>query len=153
MVGCEYFNSAFCSIFVEQLQQVEYMPKLKETITLKSIVGYITIISTVFGAGYSFHLYMLNQQKQIISQLTPQFEVIDSKLTAMNTRIDKGFQLNYIRDTMQINAFDRYKMQQASNESQRVKVLSEILKQVKEREPYYMLFPDTSKKKIYMSNR
>lgn len=128
------------------------MPKLKETITLKSIIGYITVISTVFGAGYSFHLYMLNQQKQIISQITPQFQTIESRLIAMNKKIDKGFTLAFIRDTMQINALDKYRIQQARNESQRVQVLSEILKQVKEREPYFMYFPDTSKKKVYMSN-
>jgi hypothetical protein len=128
------------------------MPKLKETITLKSIIGYITIISTVFGAGYSFHLYMLNQQKQIISQITPQFQTIESRLIVMNKKIDNGFKLAYIRDTMQINALDKYRIQQARNESQRVQVLSEILKQVKEREPYFMYFPDTSKKKL-MSNR
>lgn len=128
------------------------MPKLKETITLKSIIGYITVISTVFGAGYSFHLYMLNQQKQIISQITPQFQTIESRLIVMNKKIDNGFKLAYIRDTMQINALDKYRIQQARNESQRVQVLSEILKQVKEREPYFMYFPDTSKKKVYMSN-
>lgn len=128
------------------------MPKLKETITLKSIIGYITVISTVFGAGYSFHLYMLNQQKQIISQITPQFQTIESRLIVMNKKIDKGFTLAFIRDTMQINALDKYRIQQARNESQRVQVLSEILKQVKEREPYFMYFPDTSKKKL-MSNR
>lgn len=128
------------------------MPKLKETITLKSIIGYITVISTIFGAGYSFHLYMLNQQERFISQLTPKFEAIDNKLITMNKKIDKGFTLAFIRDTMQINALDKYRIQQARNESQRVQVLSEILKQFKEREPYFMYFPDTSKKKVYMSN-
>lgn len=129
------------------------MPKLKETITLKSIIGYITVISTIFGAGYSFHLYMLNQQKQIISQITPEFKTIENRLTTLNKKIDKGFSLAFIRDTMQINALDKYRIQQARNETQRVQVLSEILKQVKEREPYFMFSPDTLKKKVFMSNR
>lgn len=130
------------------------MQKLKEAITLKGIVGYITAVSTLLGMGYSFHVYMLNQQKQIISQITPRFEAIDNKLTTMNTRINNGFKLNYIRDTMQINALDKYRIQQASSESQRVQILSEILKQIKEREPYYIYVPeiDSSKKKVYMSN-
>lgn len=128
------------------------MPKLKETITLKGIVGYITAVSTLLGMGYSFHVYMLNQQKQILSQLTPQFQTIENRLTVLNKKIDKGFTLAFIRDTMQINALDKYRIQQARSESQRVQVLSEILKQVKEREPYFMYFPDTSKKKVYMSN-
>lgn len=129
------------------------MSKLKEQITFKGIIGYVTAISTLLGMGYSFHVYMSNQQERFISQLTPKFQAIDNKLITMNKKIDKGFELAFIRDTMQINAFDKYRLQQTKNESQRVQVLSEILKQVKEREPYFMYRPDTSKKKVLMSNR
>jgi hypothetical protein len=124
------------------------------------VYGKWVIFASVIGIGFTLYAKFEEQKRQfiegVVSQIKPEIETLKHDLKSEITKINLQLEFARKRDTMQLNALNRYRMSQAKSEREQIEIYKDIQKQLEQRQDYLLqeeiytpyIPEDTLKKKL-----
>jgi nitrogenase subunit NifH len=105
--------------------------------SISAIYGKWVIFASVIGIGFTLYAKFEEQKKQmingVVNQIKPELQALKQDIAKANLQLEFARK----RDTMQMNALNRYRISQAKTEREQIEIYKDIQKQLEQRQEYF----------------
>jgi len=105
--------------------------------SISAIYGKWVIFASVIGIGFTLYAKFEEQKKQmingVVNQIKPELQALKHDIAKANLQLEFARK----RDTMQMNALNRYRISQAKTEREQIEIYKDIQKQLEQRQEYF----------------